>query len=172
MTLIAAGFAAGWLVAGASPRRVSAGGGDRPDAATVATASIAVEANPKLGVQFSTDAVYYLNYTRGYLFAAVPMPTNRVGEAGRVLSDFAERDLLKDFELPAGSNPHFTMTSGQLGMVNSGVAPLYVFETTTGQLAIYRADPQVRGGGGTAPLLVLMERRSDPRLGRGPASRP
>jgi hypothetical protein len=171
MMLVVAGFLAGWLVAGARPRPVAAGGGDRPDAATVTTATIAVEANPKLGVQFNTDAVYYLNYSRGFLYVAVPMPNNQVGAVGRILSDFGERDLLKDFALPPGATPHFAMASGQLGMLSSGFAPLYVFESTTGQLAVYRTEPQFKSRS-SAPTLVLLEKRDDPRLGRGATSRP
>jgi hypothetical protein len=162
--VLAVGMAVGWALQPGRGSLLHAGGGDRPDAALVATGPIATEMHPTLKVAVTTDAVYYLNYSRGYLYAAVPMPTQTAGSS-RLLSDFGERDLIKDFGLRPGSDPHFTMTSGVLGSASGGWAPLYVFETTTGQMAAYRVVPQVRAGS-SSPVLQLLEKRADPRLAR------
>jgi hypothetical protein len=72
-----------------------------------------------------------------------------------------ERDLVADFkiDLENGPKPRFLMTTGSLGSYSDGWAPLYVFESTTNRLAIYRVQqlsvgtnsrPTVRPGG--APL--------------------
>jgi hypothetical protein len=162
--LVAAGTLLGVLITGRPAMRLNAAGGDRPDAAVVATGPISVEQNPALKVQIASDAVYYLNYSRGFLYAAVPMPTTSTNQS-RLLSDFGERDLLRDFQIGAGSNPHFTMTTGSLGSMNEGWAPLYVFETTTGQMVAYRVIAQARVGN-SAPTIQIVDRRSDPRLAR------
>lgn len=162
--LVMAGAGLGALIAGRPALRLDAAGGDRPDAAIVTAGPVSIEQNPALKVQIASDAVYYLNYSRGFLYAAVPMPTMTSGQT-RLLSDFGERDLLRDFQIGAGSNPHFTMTTGSLGIMNEGWAPLYVFETTTGQMVAYRVIAQARVGS-SAPTIQIVERRSDPRLAR------
>jgi hypothetical protein len=161
---LAAGVVLGGVFCGGRTSILCAGGGDRPDAAIVATAPFATEVHSKSKTPITNDAVYYLNYSRGYLCAAVPMLTKTVG-ATRLLSDFAERDLLKDFALPRGVEPHFTMAVGHLGANGEGWAALYVFETTTGQVAAYRVEPLIRPGS-SAPQIVLVEKRADPRLAR------
>ncbi len=167
---LVAGIVLGATWASSRPLELHAGGGDRPDAAVVTTAPIATETNQARKIQITNDAVYYLNYSRGFLYAAVPMPV-QVGTAMRVLSDFGERDLLQDFQIPPGITPHFTMTSGTMGGLSEGWAPLYVFETTTGQMAAYRADPQMRTGS-SAPILRLLEKRAEERLGRARTTTP
>ena len=68
-------------------------------------------------------------------------------EPSRYLGAFAERDLVADFKLDLdnGPRPHFLMTTGALGSYSAGWAPLYVFETTTSQLVIYRIHQQTVG---------------------------
>lgn len=151
-----------WLTGGGSLRPLQAGAGDRPDAAIVATAPLAVEVHRATKATITNDAVYYLNYSRGYLCAAVPMLTKTAG-ASRILSDFGHRDLLKDFSIPRGAEPHFAMTAGNLGANGEGWAALYVFETTTGQVGVYHVEPQVRAGS-SAPQIVLVEKRTEPHL--------
>jgi hypothetical protein len=162
--VLAGGVILGALIAGRPAPRLDAAGGDRPDAAMVATGPISIEQNPTLKVQVASDAVYYLNYSRGFLYAAVPMPNITPGQT-RLLSDFGERDLLRDFQIGAGTSPHFTMTTGTLGVMSEGWAPLYVFETTTGQMVAYRVIVQARVGN-SAPSIQIVERRNDPRLAR------
>jgi hypothetical protein len=159
---LAVGLALGWILATAPTARLHAGGGDRPDAAIVATGPIGIEPSAALKTEITKDAVYYLNYSRGFLYAAVPLLTQTAGSS-RILSEFGERDLLKDFGIGPGTHPHFAMTAGNLGASGDGWAALYVFETTTGQLAIYRAVPQVRAGS-SSPVIQLVEKRADGRL--------
>jgi hypothetical protein len=162
--LLTCGALLGVAIAGRPALRLDAAGGDRADAAVVTTGPISIEQNPTLKVQVASDAVYYLNYSRGFLYAAVPMPTVTPGQS-RLLSDFGERDLLRDFQIGAGTTPHFTMVTGTLGVMSEGWAPLYVFETTTGQMVAYRVISQARVGS-SAPRLEIVERRNDPRLAR------
>jgi hypothetical protein len=161
LAALAAGVLLGAVLVGGQAPTLRAGAGDRPDAAIVTTAPFATEMN-KNKAPITNDAVYYLNYSRAYLCAAVPMLTKTAG-ASRILSDFAERDLLKDFAIPQGVEPHFAMAAGNLGANGEGWAALYVFETTTGQVAAYHVEPQVRPGS-SAPQLLLVEKRTDPRL--------
>jgi hypothetical protein len=170
------GLAVGVLSSAGSVRAVWAGGGDRPDSAIVATAAISTEHDPKLQIQVATDGVYYLNYSKGRLLAAVPQP-RMTASATQILSEFAETDLVRDFQLAPGTNPHFVMTPGTTGPGDGrGAAMLYVFETTTGQLAIYKLEPRAVANS-TVPVLQLLERKRDPRLahagsGAAPASAP
>jgi hypothetical protein len=69
------------------------------------------------------------------------VPTFRqIGATPQLIDKFVERDLATDFklDLDTGPRPRFLMTTGSLGTYSAGWAPLYVFETTTNQLAIYR----------------------------------
>ena len=65
----------------------------------------------------------------------------------RYLEPFAERDLVADFkiDLDNGPRPHFLMTTGHLGTFGMGWAPLFVFETTSGQVGVYRIQKQTVG---------------------------
>ena len=65
------------------------------------------------------------------------------------------------------------MTTASTGAMNGGVAPLYVFETTTGQLAIYQVKlrfsamtPISSAMTPSRPAFELLERRPDPRFAR------
>lgn len=161
VAVLAAGIVLGAILSGARTTSLRAGGGDHPDAPLALAATFATEINAQK-VPVDNDAVFYLNYAKGYLLAAVPMPT-QVGQQRKLLSDFSERDLIKDFQLAPGAAAHFTMASGKMGALSEGWAPLYVFESTTGQVAAYRVVPQARAGS-SAPLLQLVEKRQDPRL--------
>jgi hypothetical protein len=120
----------------------------------------------------SQDALYYLDYRGGRLVATIPSFRQGIGSA-RILEGFVERDLVVDFKLDVegGPKPHFLMTTGQLGSYGTGWAPLYVFETSTNQVAVYKAD-QNSIGGVARTRLDLVELRSlkpaaaaDPRPG-------
>ena len=61
------------------------------------------------------------------------------------------------------------MTTANLGLRSEGWAPLFVFETESGQVATYRVVPQATQGT-TRPQFLLLERRRDPRLARAVAA--
>ncbi len=157
------GLAVGLVVAPAGEPRLLAGNADRWQDRVLATGPIAVEVN-KQNMKFNQDAIYYLNYQNGLLMAAVPS-YSQSGANVRVLSDFAERDLVKDFDIRPGTSPHFLMTTADLGIRSEGWAPLFVFETETGQVATYRVVPRMANGS-DRPQFLLIERRTDPRLAR------
>ena len=117
--------------------------------------------------QIPVDAVYFLDHRGGRLLATVPS-YRFIGGKSQIIDGFAERDLVADFKLEAdaGVEPRFLMTTGALGEYSSGWAPLYVFETTTGQVGIYRVQVGTSGGGkGYKPRFELVERISYPKAG-------
>jgi len=57
------------------------------------------------------------------------------------------------------------MTTGSLGPYNDGWAPLYVFETNTSQVAIYRMQVQLTIGKTSRPRFDLTEVRSFAKTG-------
>jgi hypothetical protein len=158
------GLVLGWALAGRRPAGLLADGADRLGDSIVVSGPIGIKYNPQTRTPTPEEAVYYLHYPTGRLLVAVP--TLRQTAAGtQVLSEFAERDLVKDFDLAPGSSPHFLMTTASLGALSDGLAPLFVFETTTGQVATYRVAgfPQP---GTSARALELLERRTERRLTR------
>ncbi len=52
------------------------------------------------------------------------------------------------------------MTTGGLGRFSSGWAPLYVFETTTGQVGVYRMQVGQSFGTNLSPQFELVEMKS------------
>lgn len=158
------GVVLGWALASArSPRPVLASGSDRWGDRIIATGPIGFEMN-SLKAPVPRDAIYYLNYNNGRLLATVPSYRQTPGQT-ELLSDFAERDLLKDFAIPPGVVPHFLMSTVGLGARTEGWSPLFVFETETGQVAIYKLTMQTRPGS-TQPIFELLQRRFDRRLAR------
>jgi hypothetical protein len=164
---LAVGLALGWATGPARSPLLFASGADRWQDRVLASGPISVETN-KMKMQVTQDAVYYLNYHNGLLLASVPTYRQTPGGA-EILTDFAERDLVKDFDLKPGSNPRFLMTTASLGVRSEGWAPLFVFETESGQVASYRVAPQVTTGT-SRPQFQLLERRTDPRLARAMAA--
>ncbi|MEO6811314.1 MAG: hypothetical protein ABI353_19560 [Isosphaeraceae bacterium] len=164
------GLVLGALFAGVRAPRLLAHGGDRWGDTVVASGAIGMKFNPITKAQVIEEAIYYLNYTTGKLLVSVP--SMRQGAAGtQVVGEFAERDLVRDFGLAPGTAPHFLMTTASLGSLGDGTAPLFVFETTTGQVAVYRVTTMIATANGTLkPTFELLERRTDPHLGR-PAPR-
>jgi hypothetical protein len=144
-----------------APQLRAANGADRWDDRAVLSGPVLVEGN-KQNMVMTHDAIYYLNYHRGTLLASVP--DYKISASGaQVLSQFAERDLVKDFAIKAGASPHFLMTTAGLGLKSEGWAPLIVFETESGQVAVYKLDRQISAGS-DAPRLSLVELRRDARL--------
>ena len=112
------------------------------------------------------DAVYFLDYKGGRLLATVPS-YRQTTTSTRVIEPFSERDLVADFklDLDAGPRPRFLMTTGSIGPDNAGWAPLYVFETTTSQVGVYRMLIQKTIGDTARPRFELLELRSYAKAG-------
>lgn len=160
-------MALGWALGAAPHARLTAGGTDRWNDRVVLTGPISVEQD-RQGKFYPVEALYVLNYSNGLLLAAVPRLEGST--AGRkTFSDFAERDLVKDFGIEPGTNPHFLMSTVNCGVRAQGWAPLVVIETETGQVATYQVQPQTIGAT-DQPRFLLLDRRTDARLARAIAA--
>ena len=98
-----------------------------------------------------------------------PFPlTSKPTTSTRLIEPFSERDLVADFklDLDTGPRPRFLMTTGSLGPYNAGWAPLYVFETNTSQVAVYRMQVQLTIGKTSRPRFELVELRSYAKTSR------
>lgn len=165
------GMVLGFLLGTAQPRPALAIGPDRsPDRSgesIIVSAPMRTEQNPSSKMQFTLDAVYYLNYSSARLFASFPIQQQTIGSK-RFLSNWADRDLLADFHLSPTANAHFVATVGSTGGLSEGWSPLYVLEMSTGQVAVYHAVQDLRSMGAK---IELVEIRTDPRLATALASR-
>lgn len=123
----------------------------------VAVGPIATQYNPRQRVQIAQDALYYLDYKGGRLLATVPA-LRKIGTSSHLLDEFAERDLVADFQIAPGIEPNFRMVTGTLGALSEGWAPLFVFETVTGQVAAYRVQAQMVGDR-ARPRFEMLDRR-------------
>lgn len=154
------GVLLGWGLASIRPHALHAQGGDRAGESILTSGPVLLRYNDGLKVQIPQDALYYLDYKGGRLMATIPSyrPT---GGAPKYLGAFVERDLVADFKLDidGGQRPHFLMTTGSLGQYSDGWAPLFVFETTTNQVALYRVQQQTIGTV-SKPQFELVELRS------------
>lgn len=135
----------------------------------VATGPVSIEHDRGNDIQVEHDALYYLDYRGGRLLAAVPSFQQTIGKT-RIIDGWSERDLVADFKLPPGTQPKFLMTTGTMGGVNGAWAPLFVFESTTRQSAIYRVTSQTIGTI-TTPRFELLEVVSLTRKQPGQAAR-
>jgi hypothetical protein len=150
----------GWGLANSRLPPIRAGGGDRSGESIVTTGPILIRYDEGSKVQIPQEALYYLDYKGGRLMATVPSFHQTIGST-QYINSFAERDLVADFKLDLdnGPRPHFLMTTGLLGSYSAGWAPLYVFETTTNQLGVYRIQ-QRSVGTTSSPRFELIEMRS------------
>jgi hypothetical protein len=164
--VLLAGVGIGWgLAGGYAPKPASANGADRWGDRAMTAGPIAFEPTAdKNSSGIAQDALYYLNYSTGKLLATVPT-LQQTATSTKVFTDFAERDLLADFAIKPGVTPHFLMTTVSLGSRGTGWSPLFVVETETGQVATYKVGVQATATS-TRPTFLLLERRSDPKLGR------
>ena len=142
--LLAVGLTLGWL-ATSRPTLLAQGGSSIRDGGSSVTSgpvSVTFERGPtRTNVAVTHDAIYYLDYAGGRVLAATPAH-RQTGQRIKVIGAFAVRDLVADFRPPRGATPQFLMTVGDLGIgAAAGWAPLYIFETTTGQVAAYRVTP-------------------------------
>jgi hypothetical protein len=161
MIALGVGVALGWMASGFRARPMWAGSGDRAGECIVTTGPVLMQYDDATKAPIALEAVYFLDYKGGRLLATVP--TYRLA-AGKMefIDGFAERDLAADFrlELEGGQRPRFLMTTGGLGRYSSGWAPLYVFETTTGQVGIYRVQVGQAYGANAPAQFELVEMRS------------
>jgi hypothetical protein len=154
------GLFAGWLMGSIRPAPIHAGAADRFGESILLTGPVITRIDEATKTAVPHDAVYLLDYKAGKLMATVPS-VRQTGTTSQVMDAFVERDLVADFklELGAGPRPHFLMTTGSLGSFNAGWSPLYVFETTTGQVAVYRMHVPYTIGTVTQPKFELLEVR-------------
>jgi hypothetical protein len=160
------GVCVGWALAGIRPSLLHASAGDRSGEAIVASGPVLVRYDEAAKGPLALDALYFLDYKGGRLLATVPT-YQQSNSSTRVMEAFCERDLVSDFKLDidTGPRPHFLMTTGSLGPYNSGWAPLYVFETTTGQVGVYRMQVQLTIGTKSRPSFDMIELRSYAKTG-------
>ncbi len=140
------GLALGWALANHRPPVVRAGGGDRYGDYSLTTGPVAIQYNEQTKTQATQDALYFLDYRAARLVATVPVQRQST-KGSQLIEGFVERDLMADFKIDTerGVNPHFLMTPGSLGAYGEGWSPLYVFETTTKQVAVYKLQAQAVG---------------------------
>ncbi len=154
--LLVLGLLLGWGLASIQPARISASGGDRSGDSIVATGPILIRYDEGNKVQIPLEALYILDYKGARLLGTVPSLRQTTGSS-RYLGSFAERDLVADFKLDLdnGPKPHFLMTTGSLGSYSAGWAPLYVIESTSNQVAVYRIQQQTVGTTASTRLELL-----------------
>ena len=164
------GLVLGWGMATYRPTVVKATGGDRYGDYSLTTGPISIQYNERSKIQAPQDAIYFLDYKGARLLAMVPIQ-RQSNSGSQVIDTFIERDLMADFKVDAerGVNPHFLMTPGSLGAYGEGWAPLFVFETTTKQVAVYKIQQQAVGTRATSRF-ELMEIKSYSALPPLPAA--
>jgi len=167
---LGAGVALGWLLARGPGPTLQAHGGDRWSESILASGPVMVRYDERLKAPLAQDALYYLDYRGGRLLATVPS-YQKSGGSTRMIDTFAERDLIADFhiDVEGGPRPHFLMTTGALGQYSEGWAPLFVFETTTNQVATYKVQQQTVGMS-SRPSFELVEVRPLPPSTQAPAT--
>lgn len=167
---LGAGVVVGWLSAVIRPTLMRASAGDRAGECIVATGPVLVQYDDTAKAPIPLDALYFLDYKGGRLLATVPS-YQMAGTKMQIIDDFAERDLVADFHLDpdSGPRPRFLMATGSLGRYSTGWAPLYVFETTTGQVGVYRMQAGQSSTANASTRFELVELR---RYGRAAAGAP
>ncbi len=167
---VAGGVILGLLLGSLRPAPIRASAGDRYKESVVATGPVMVRFDEGTKSAIPTDALYFLDYKGGRLLATIPTyrQTNR---SLSLIDAFEERNLVADFklDLDTGPSPRFLMTTGSLGAYTEGWAPLYVFETTTNQVGIYRLQTQQSVGKSVKSRFELVDLRSLPK-GNAPKS--
>jgi len=155
------GVALGWALASLRPAPLLAGAGDRSGESIVATGPVIVRYDEGAKISIPLDAIYLLDYKAGRLLATIPTYQQSTSST-HIIDTFVERDLVADFklDLDTGPRPRFLMTTGSLGPFTSGWAPLYVFETTTSQMGVFRIQLQQSSAKSSRPRFELLELRS------------
>jgi len=144
--LLVLGLILGWCLASFRPAPLIAAGGDRSGESIVATGPVLIRYDEGSKVQIPLEALYILDYKSGKLVGTIPSMQQST-KGSKYIGALAERDLAADFKLDLdnGPRPRFLMTTGALGIYSGGWAPLYVLETSTNQVAIYRIVQQTVG---------------------------
>ena len=164
------GILLGWAGSAFRPTPMQAGAIDRAGECIVATGPVLMQYDDNSKSPIPVEALYFLDYKGGRLLATIP--TYRLaGTKMELIDGFVERDLAADFKLDlgAGARPRFLMTTGSLGRYSAGWAPLYVFETTTGQVAVYKMAVGQKYGQPGSGQFDLVELRHYDRSGGAPA---
>ena len=154
------GLSAGWCLSLVRPVRLHAGG-DRQGETILTTGPVLVRYDEATKSPIALDALYILDYKAGRLLAS--LPTYRQSTSSTtIVESFVERDLVADFklDLDTGARPRFMMTTGSLGPYTAGWAPLYVVETTSNQLGVYRIHLQETSGKSSRPKFELIQLKS------------
>jgi hypothetical protein len=159
--VLAIGVLLGWTLANFRPAPARASAGDRSGDSIVATGPVLVRYDEGTKSPIALDALYFLDFKGGRLLATIPT-YRQFGASTRLIESFEERDLVADFklDLDTGPRPHFLMTTGALGSYSAGWAPLYVFETSTSQVGVYRVSAQQGLAGPSQGRFELVELRS------------
>ena len=153
------GIMLGWVGSSFHARPLWATAGDRAGECITATGPVLMQYDDSTKSSIPLEAVYFLDYKTGRLLATVPS-FQMTGGRTQILGEFAERDIIADFQLAGGPRPRFAMTTGGLGRFSAGWAPLYVFETTTGQVGVYRMRVGQALGRNSTSRFELVEMRS------------
>jgi hypothetical protein len=155
------GLMVGWGLSLSNARPLHAGAGDRFKETILTTGPVLVRYDEATKSSIALDAVYILDHKGGRLIAS--LPTYRQSTSSTtIIESFVERDLAADFklDLDAGPAPHFMMTTGSLGPYTAGWAPLYVVETTSNQMGVYRIELQQTSGKSSRPKFELVQLKS------------
>jgi hypothetical protein len=94
--------------------------------------------------QIPLDAIFWLDYRSAKLYATTPEVSNSASSK-QLFTDIAIRDVIEDFKIAPGIVPHFLMNCASLGAIGGGSSALFVIETTTKQVAVYRAYSKTTG---------------------------
>jgi hypothetical protein len=150
-----------WVLAASRPAVLQASAGDHSGDSIVTTGPVIMQYDQATRSPMPLDALYFLDYKGARLLATIPS-YRQMGRKTNILHGFAERDLVADFKLDnyPGAIPHFLMTTGSLGQHSQGWAPLFVFETSTNQVAVYRMDASMTAGSSAQSRLELVEIQS------------
>jgi hypothetical protein len=167
---LGAGVLLGWIGSGfrATPMRASST--DRAGDCIVTTGPVLMQYDDSTKSPVPLEAVYFLDYKGGRLLGTIPS-YRMTGSKMHLIDGFVERDLVADFklDLETRAQPRFLMATGSLGRYSSGWAPLYVFETTTGQVAVYKMQAGQNYGESGAGQFELVEVRRYHKSGGEPA---
>lgn len=142
-TTLLIGLGIGWFAASSRTPTLHAmiSGADRFNESVVLAAPIAQDYDERTKIQVPQDALFFLDYRAGRLLATIPA-LKQSASGTQVIEGFAERDLAADFRIDGSLTPHFVMTAGSLGAKGTTWSPLFVFETVSRQVAVYRVQAQ------------------------------
>jgi hypothetical protein len=155
------GLTAGWSLSLFKAAPLHARAGDRLGETILTTGPVLMRYDEATKSSISLDAVYILDYKAGRLLAS--LPTYRQSTSSTtIIEAFVERDLVADFklDLDTGRPPHFMMTTGSLGPYTAGWAPLYVIETNSNQMGVYRIQLQQTSAKSSRPKFELVQLKS------------